>query len=47
MAIQRGDMEIIPKGKTRLFMGDVIITMTDEAHNGEVYDAMSQLCRKR
>ncbi len=47
VAIQRGDKEIIPKGKTRLFMGDVIITMTDEAHNGEVYDAMSQLCRKR
>lgn len=46
VAIRRGDQEIIPRGKTKLMMGDIIITMTDEEHNGEVYDAMSRLCRK-
>ena len=45
VAVKRGDKEIIPKGDTKIMMGDVIITMTDEKHNGAVYDAMSQLCR--
>lgn len=44
VAIKRGDGEIIPKGKTKLMMGDIIITMTDEAHNGAVCDAMTRLC---
>ena len=40
-----GERELIPKGKTRIQTGDVIITMTDEEHNGAVYDQMKQLCR--
>ena len=35
----------IRKGKTRIQTGDVIITMTDEEHNGAVCDQMKQLCR--
>ena len=46
VAINRGGKEIIPKGKTKLLMGDIIITMSDEEHNGDVFDAMSRLCRK-
>lgn len=45
VSIRRGEKELIPKGKTKIQTGDVIITMTDEAHNGEVCDQMKQLCR--
>ena len=30
VAVERGSQEIIPRGKTRLLAGDVIVTMTDE-----------------
>ena len=46
VAIKRGGKEIIPKGETKVMMGDIIITLTDEEHNGAVYDVMSKLCRK-
>ena len=45
VSIRRGERELIPKGKTRIQTGDVIITMTDEEHNGAVCDQMKQLCR--
>ncbi|OUP01778.1 ClC family H(+)/Cl(-) exchange transporter [Sellimonas sp.] len=46
VAVKRGEKELIPKGRTRIMTGDIIITMTDEEHNGEVYDKMRRLCRK-
>lgn len=45
VAIRRGEKELIPKGKTRIQTGDVIITMTDEKHSGSVCDQMKKLCR--
>lgn len=44
VAIQRGAEEIIPKGKTRLYVGDVIVTMTDERDMAVVHDQMERLC---
>lgn len=46
VAVKRGQNELIPKGRTRIITGDIIITMTDEEHNGRVYDEMRKLCRK-
>ncbi len=44
VAIQRGAEEIIPKGKTRLYVGDVIVTLTDERDVPRVHDQMERLC---
>lgn len=44
IAIQRGNEEIIPKGKTRLQAGDVIVTLTDERDMAYVYEKMQSLC---
>lgn len=46
VAIQRGTDEIIPRGKTRLLVGDVIVTLTDERDMAAVHDRMEQLCRE-
>lgn len=46
VAIQRGSDEIIPKGRTRLQIGDVIVTMTDERDVAVVHDRMEVLCRE-
>lgn len=45
VSVQRGEKELIPRGRTRILTGDVLVTMTDEAHNAEVCDQMKQLCR--
>lgn len=45
VSIRRGEKELIPKGRTRIQTGDVIITMTDEIHSGRVCDQMKKLCR--
>ena len=47
VAVQRGDMEIIPKGKTRLQAGDVIVTMADERDGAWIHDHLEALCRER
>lgn len=44
VAIQRGAEEIIPKGKTRLLAGDIIVTMTDERDAVTVNEKMEKLC---
>lgn len=44
VAIQRGAEEIIPKGRTRLYVGDVIVTLTDERDVPSVHDQMERLC---
>ncbi len=47
VAIRRGSEEIIPRGRTRLCAGDVIVTMTDERDMANVYDKMTVLCKER
>lgn len=44
VAVQRGSEEIIPKGKTVLQAGDIIVVMMDECDSSYVHDKMSQLC---
>ena len=46
VAVERGSQEIIPRGKTRLLAGDVIVTMTDERDEARVHDEMEKLCRE-
>ncbi len=46
VAVERGSQEIIPRGKTRLLAGDVIVTMTDERDEARVHDEMEELCRE-
>ncbi|MDE7038737.1 MAG: chloride channel protein, partial [Lachnospiraceae bacterium] len=46
VAIQRGSDEIIPRGRTKLQTGDVIVAMTDEADVSAVHDEMERLCRE-
>lgn len=46
VAIQRGSEEIIPKGRTRLQVGDVIVTLTDERDMAYVHEKMQRLCQE-
>lgn len=46
VAVERGTEEIIPKGKTRLLAGDVVVTMTDERDGALIHDRMEELCRE-
>ena len=46
VAIQRGSDEIIPRGRTRLQTGDVLVAMTDEPDVPAVHDEMERLCRE-
>lgn len=47
VAIQRGTEEIIPKGKTKLQVGDVIVTLTDERDMSYVHEKMEGLCKEQ
>lgn len=44
VAIKRGDMELIPKGHTKIRAGDTIVTLTDELELANVRQKMEQLC---
>lgn len=44
VAIQRGSEELIPRGKTRLQVGDVVVTLTDERDMANVHDKVEKLC---
>lgn len=44
VAVQRGTEEIIPKGRTRLQVGDIIVTLTDERDMSYVHEKMQRLC---
>lgn len=46
VAVERGSQEIIPRGKTRLLAGDVIVTMTDVRDEARIHDEMEELCRE-
>lgn len=45
VSVQRGSSELIPKGRTRLQAGDIIVTMTDERDRAAVQENMEKLCR--
>ncbi|MDO4313172.1 MAG: ClC family H(+)/Cl(-) exchange transporter [Eubacteriales bacterium] len=45
VAVQRGEEELIPKGKTRLRASDLLVTMTDERDCASVYKEMENICR--
>ena len=47
VAIQRGAEELIPKGKTTLLVGDLIVTLTDERDAVTVNEKMEQLCSEK
>lgn len=44
VAVQRGSEELIPKGRTKLQVGDVIVTLTDERDMARVHEQMQMLC---
>lgn len=44
VAIQRGTEEIIPKGRTRLLAGDIIVTMMDERDSAAIREKLEKLC---
>lgn len=44
VAIQRGSEEIIPRGRTRLQVGDVVVMLTDERDMANVRDKVQELC---
>lgn len=46
VAIQRGSEEIIPRGRTRMQTGDVLVAMTNERDMPVVHDEMERLCRQ-
>ena len=46
VAIQRGMEEQIPKGKTEIHMGDIIVAMTDERMASAVHEKLEKLCRE-
>ncbi len=45
VAVQRGAEELIPRGRTRLLAGDMIVTMGDERDMDAVREKMEELCR--
>lgn len=44
VSVQRGEVELIPKGRTKLQAGDVIVIMMDERDTAYVHDKMGMLC---
>ena len=46
VVIQRGSEELIPRGRTKLQTGDVIVTMTDDRDGVMVQEQMEKLCRE-
>lgn len=44
ISVQRGVKEIIPRGTTKLQVGDVIVLLTDERDVAYVHDKMEKLC---
>ena len=44
VAVQRGAKELIPRGKTTLQMGDVLVAMTDEELQAGMNERLEGLC---
>lgn len=47
VAVQRGVKEIIPRGTTKLQVGDVIVILMDEGDMAYVHDEMQKLCTSK
>lgn len=47
VSIKRGGNELIPKGRTILFPGDILVTLTDEKDAPAVYDYMEEVCAEK
>ncbi len=47
VSVQRGVREIIPRGTTRLQVGDVIVMLMDERDMARVHDVMEKLCASK
>lgn len=47
VSIKRGGNELIPKGRTILFPGDILVTLTDERDAPAVYDYMEEVCAEK
>ena len=44
VAVKRNETELIPKGRTILMAGDIVVTMSDETDAPAVYDYMEKAC---
>ena len=47
VSIKRGETEIIPRGDTRLYAGDFITVLTNEALESKTKRKLSRLCREK
>lgn len=47
ICIRRGTAEIIPKGKTRLLVGDEVVVLVDEGLYKEAYSKLLKLCEEK
>lgn len=47
VAVRRNEEELIPRGRTILMAGDILVTLTDEADASAVYDCMEKLCAEQ
>lgn len=47
VSVKRGTQEIIPRGRTRLQVGDVVVVLTREEEEPLIHDQMEMLCREK
>ena len=47
VAVRRNGAELIPRGRTILMAGDIIVTMADELDAPAVYDYMEKACTEK
>lgn len=47
VSIKHNGDELIPKGRTILFPGDILVTLTDEKDAPAVYDYMEEVCAEK
>lgn len=45
IAVKRGEIEIVPRGETKLEAGDGLIVLCDEAYSPEVTQMMEEQCK--
>ena len=46
VAVRRNATELIPKGKTQLMAGDVLVVLSNEQDVPQVYDYMEKRCKE-
>ena len=47
VSVKRGTQEIIPRGRTRLQVGDVVVVLAREEEEPLIHDQMEMLCREK